>query len=201
MSPGKCTKQQLRDEVRRTVRTLTSEERLEASEAVTEAIVTSPIWAAADTVFAFVSLPDEVETTTICEQALVEQKLLGLPRFGEEGLVFHEVTDLDELRIDNSMAIRQPNRELSVLASTLAPRQPGRLLIITPGRAFTPEGDRLGRGGGFYDAFFAALRREQIVFHALAVAFHEQIYDEIPTTDEDERVHGIVTPKRRLGLA
>lgn len=186
--------------MRRSLRQLEQEERLLASERVAGAIVSSPLWAASDTVFAFVSLPDEVETTDLCGQALREGKLLGLPRFSEEGLVFYQVDDLESLRVDNSMAIRQPSRELPELSSTLDPRQPGRLLIITPGRAFTEDGERLGRGGGFYDAFFSALRKRQIVYQAVGVCFDQQLMDRLPVTEYDERVHAVVTPTKSFGI-
>ena len=200
MSGIEDPKQQVRDSVRRSLRKVEPEERFEGSERVVEAIVGSPLWAASDTVFAFVSLPDEVETTDLCAQALREGKRLGLPRFGDEGLVFYRVDDLDALRVDNSMAIRQPSRELPELCSTLNPRQPGRLLIITPGRAFTEAGERLGRGGGFYDAFFCALRRAQIVYQAVGICFDQQLMEHLPVTENDERVHAVVTPKRSLGI-
>ena len=200
MSGIEDPKQQVRDSVRRSLRKVEPEERFEGSERVVEAIVGSPLWAASDTVFAFVSLPDEVETTDLCAQALREGKRLGLPRFGDEGLVFYRVDDLDALRVDNSMAIRQPSRDLPELCSTLNPRQPGRLLIITPGRAFTDAGDRLGRGGGFYDAFFAALRRAQIVYQAVGICFDQQLMEHLPVTGNDERVHAVVTPTRSFGI-
>ena len=200
MSGIEDPKQQVRDSVRRSLRQVEPEERFEKSERVVEAIVGSPLWAASDTVFAFVSLPDEVETTDLCAQALREGKRLGLPRFGDEGLVFYRVDDLDALRVDNSMAIRQPSRDLPELCSTLNPRQPGRLLIITPGRAFTEAGERLGRGGGFYDAFFAALRRAQIVYQAVGICFDQQLMEHLPVTGNDESVHAVVTPKRSLGI-
>lgn len=193
-------KQEIRDEVRRLLRSQQSDDRLEASRQIVERIVSSPVWAAADTVFAFVSLPDEVETTDLCDQALKEQKRLGLPRFGDEGLVFYQVTDLEALRVDNSMAIRQPGRDLPQLCSTQNPRQPGRLLIVTPGRAFTSDGGRLGRGGGFYDAFFSSLRRAHIVYQAIGVAFDEQLMEELPLNENDELVHGVVTPRASFGL-
>lgn len=193
-------KQRVRDEVRRILRGKERGARLGASRKVVEKITSSPVWAAADTVFAFVSLPDEIETTDLCAQALREGKRLGLPRFGDEGLVFYQVKDLDTLRVDNSMAIRQPSRELPELCSTRKPRQPGRLFVITPGRGFTAEGGRLGRGGGFYDAFFSALRHSHIVYQAIGVAFDEQLMEELPLSDNDELVHGVVTPTGSFGL-
>ncbi|MFP4301048.1 MAG: 5-formyltetrahydrofolate cyclo-ligase [Spirochaetaceae bacterium] len=193
-------KQRIRDEVRRLLREQDSGDRLQASQQVVDKILSSPVWAAADTVFAYVSLPDEIETTKLCDQVLRERKRLGLPRFGEEGLVFYQVMELESLRDDNSMAIRQPSRDLPVLCSTRDPRQPGTLLIITPGRAFTPEGGRLGRGGGFYDAFFSSLRQSHIVYRAIGVAFDEQLREELPLGDNDEMVHGVVTPRASFGL-
>jgi 5-formyltetrahydrofolate cyclo-ligase len=193
-------KQEIRDRVRRTLRRQEDKERLAASREVVRRLVSSPIWTAAETVFAFVSLPDEVETTELCAQALTEGKSLGLPRFGEDGLVFYQVRDLDALRVDNSMAIRQPSRDLPELSSTQNPRQPGRLLIVTPGRAFTAEGARLGRGGGFYDAFFSALRRRNIVYQAIGVAFDQQLMEELPSNDKDEPVHGVVIPNGSFGV-
>lgn len=200
MRSGDDPKQKARDSVRRDLRALDPEARLEASRRVVETILRSPLWAAADTLFAFVSLPDEVETTDLCAQALREKKRLGLPRFGEEGLVFYRVEDLDRLRVDNSLAIRQPSRELPELSSTRHPRQPGRLLIVTPGRAFTESGERLGRGGGFYDAFFGALRKGHIVYQAVGICFDQQLLPEIPATEHDERVHAVVTPTRSFGI-
>mgnify|MGYP006300345349 CR=1 FL=1 len=201
MDERDVTKRELRSRIRRSLRNLDQQKREKASEKVTRELLESPVWAAADTIFAFVSLPDEVETTALCAEAIREGKRLGLPRFGEEGLVFYHVTDLESLKVDNSMAIRQPAEDFPALCSTRAPRQPGRLLVVTPGRAFTREGERLGRGGGFYDAFFTALRENHILFQAIGIAFDEQLFDSIPTDKNDQRVHGVVTPAESAGLA
>ncbi|MFW6214612.1 MAG: 5-formyltetrahydrofolate cyclo-ligase [Alkalispirochaetaceae bacterium] len=200
MAKQRDAKQLVRDEVRRKVGQMESGTRLSRSEEVCARIIASRAWAEAQAIFAFVSLPDEIETTRLCEAALEQGKLLALPRFGEEGLVFFAVEDLGVLRDDNSMAIHQPPRDLPVVASSGEPRAPGKLLIVTPGRAFTLEGDRLGRGGGFYDRFFSALRGEQIPFQAIGVAFALQIYPELPVEAWDERVDGVVTDGDTRGL-
>lgn len=63
-------------------------------------------------------------------------------------------------------------------------------IILIPGLAFTRDGLRLGRGGGYYDRLLAnpACRAQRI-----AIAFDLQIVDSIPTEPHDQRVHQIIT--------
>lgn len=59
-------------------------------------------------------------------------------------------------------------------------------LLIVPGVAFTKDGLRLGHGGGYYDRYQNKLREIQEVPPAtIAVAFKEQVVDEVPTEDTD----------------
>ncbi len=63
-------------------------------------------------------------------------------------------------------------------------------LILVPGLAFTRDGARLGRGGGYYDRLLAnpACRAQRI-----AIAFDLQIVDSIPVEPHDQRVYQIIT--------
>ncbi|MDZ4405612.1 5-formyltetrahydrofolate cyclo-ligase [Prosthecobacter sp.] len=63
-------------------------------------------------------------------------------------------------------------------------------IILVPGLAFTRDGLRLGRGGGYYDRLLAnpACRAQRI-----AIAFDLQIVDSIPVEPHDQRVHQIIT--------
>jgi 5-formyltetrahydrofolate cyclo-ligase len=65
-------------------------------------------------------------------------------------------------------------------------------LVLVPGAAFTADGGRLGRGGGFYDRLLGAPG-----FRAfkVGVCFHRQIVDAVPTEPHDQRVHRVVTEK------
>lgn len=74
------------------------------------------------------------------------------------------------------------------------------LLILTPARAFMPDGSRLGRGGGFYDKFFAKLsafqaKNPRILLSAVGLSFSFQILDFIPTEATDFKVQRIITEK------
>ena len=63
-------------------------------------------------------------------------------------------------------------------------------IILVPGLAFTREGARLGRGGGYYDRLLAQpdCRAERI-----AVAFDVQIVDHIAVESHDQHIHQIIT--------
>jgi 5-formyltetrahydrofolate cyclo-ligase len=63
-------------------------------------------------------------------------------------------------------------------------------LILVPGLAFTRDGARLGRGGGYYDRLLA---NPQCRAQRIAIAFDVQIIDHIPIEDHDQRIHQIIT--------
>ena len=67
-------------------------------------------------------------------------------------------------------------------------------LIIVPGVAFDQRGNRLGRGKGYFDRYLAKTAVDRTL--CLAVAFDEQIVDNVPVQDHDISVDIIVTPTR-----
>lgn len=66
-------------------------------------------------------------------------------------------------------------------------------LIITPGVAFTKTGSRMGHGGGYYDRFLKTLKEKKgSNFRTVAVAFKEQIVEDLPTEDTDVPVDMVI---------
>ena len=65
-------------------------------------------------------------------------------------------------------------------------------LVLVPGLAFTAEGERLGRGGGFYDRLLSSPG-----FRAfkVGVCFDRQMRETLPMEPHDQRVHRVVTEK------
>lgn len=57
-------------------------------------------------------------------------------------------------------------------------------MILVPGVAFTPAGDRLGYGGGYYDNYLPHCTRAR----RFALAFAEQMVVKLPTEPHDCRV-------------
>jgi len=61
---------------------------------------------------------------------------------------------------------------------------------VIPGLAFDRDGFRLGYGGGFYDRYVRRTRPEAL---RVGVCFSEQVVEDVPHGDADERVDRIVT--------
>ena len=63
-------------------------------------------------------------------------------------------------------------------------------LVLVPGVAFTMDGARLGRGGGYYDRWLSALPAET---PRLGVCHAVQVVDHLVVEPHDRPVHRVVT--------
>jgi 5-formyltetrahydrofolate cyclo-ligase len=143
----------------------------------------------ASTVFFFASFRSEVSTFAQIEEALSLGKRIILPSVDSANreLRLYEIKGLSELSA-GYMGIPEPSvpedRERDINDVTL---------VIMPGAAFDPKGNRLGYGGGYYDRLLSRLRRK---IPLVALAYEEQILGYVPAGPHDIRVHIIVTDKR-----
>jgi 5-formyltetrahydrofolate cyclo-ligase len=72
-------------------------------------------------------------------------------------------------------------------------RGDGGLAVFVPGVAFDRNGNRLGRGKGWYDRLLAGLDAR---VPRIALAYEFQLLEEVPVERGDLPVHTIVTEKR-----
>ena len=69
-------------------------------------------------------------------------------------------------------------------------------VVLIPGVAFTAEGSRLGRGGGFYDRFLRSLPKSSL---RIGVCFSTQIMPVLPIERHDESVSFLLTEAGWIG--
>lgn len=62
--------------------------------------------------------------------------------------------------------------------------------FLCPGYAFTELGDRLGKGGGYYDRLLAHRSAES---RLIGVAFNRQLLEALPTEAHDIKVERVIT--------
>ncbi len=182
----------LRAQAREARRTVPPGARAAHGRAIAERMLRLPEIAGASAVLLYGASPEEADPGVL-EDALRELgKRIAYPRVtGERELAIHWVDSRDVLA-EGPYCLLQPTAE--------APSATLRELsaIVVPGVAFDPEGNRLGYGGGFYDALLADPIGTP---PAIGVAFDEQVFDEVPHAAWDRPVDVLVTPTRTVRCA
>lgn len=64
-------------------------------------------------------------------------------------------------------------------------------LILVPGVAFDLQGNRLGRGGGYYDRF---IKSQPHTTTLVGVAYDFQLVDKVPANRHDQKMHHVIAP-------
>lgn len=171
---------------------------MQKSAAITQQMLASGWWREAEIIWAFCSMPNEVDTHTMLQTALQTGKIIAVPRVQGEDLIFHQIPGLDADNFTKGVwGIREPRESLPILSpAELAPHTS---LIITPGLAFDRALHRLGRGKGYYDRFLAQIRQcRHIRTCAIGVCFAEQLVEAVPVTHTDQPVNGMITDDETL---
>lgn len=177
-------KKSIRQEVRRRIKLMSEELKHEESEAVFSAIEAMPLFDEVECIALFAAMWDEVPTTHVLERWREIGKRVVVPRV--EGDIMRYYDYHPDRMTEGAFGIIEPVGDVEVAASDID-------LMIVPARAFTPEGDRLGRGGGFYDKYMALPGFRAVKY---GVAFGCQIFDSLPTDPHDIPVDRLFYAKR-----
>ena len=168
----------------------------EKSALICKNILSSKQFVEATEIYAYMALPDEVDLTEVIKTALKEEKKVALPKIisKEEGIIKFFYLDpqkrLAQQTAAGTFGISEPDESLPAI-----PDPAHKTLILVPGRAFTKEGDRLGRGNGYYDRFLGngLLRCSRNDITLAGVCFDFQIKKSLPVDDRDIKMHCIFT--------
>ncbi len=182
------SKQTLRKEISERLLSMPDSDLKKKSDAICKKIVETREFKNSDVVMLYLPMPYEVDIEPLIESCWQSSKRVLLPRilWQQKKMIAVEINSLGaELETSRIKNLKQP-------ASSDAADEKEIDLIITPGLGFDMNGNRLGRGGGYYDKFFGCKKLRAI---KLAVAFDEQIVDEIPTQEHDLKIDCIVTDK------
>ena len=155
------------------------------------------IFKKAECLLMYVSFRSEVDTRRYLDDVLKMNKRLILPVVDTRHalLKLYEIKDTSELA-PGYMGIPEPeireNRRATIKDIDL---------VVIPGTGFDIKGNRLGYGGGYYDRLLSYESKQLAeVEHitTIALAFEEQIGDEIPAEPHDIQVDMIITDKQLI---
>ena len=181
-------KAQLRSHLRKQLLALSDRQRNEKSRNVCKNLINSEPFQRASVIMFYLSMPNEVDTTSAILYCWQHEKTVAVPKVSwqQRHMIPVEITSLEVGLAIETSGMRNPVTGLPMPIEEID-------LVITPGLAFDENGNRLGKGGGYYDRFFDS---EKFRADKVAIAFSEQIVEEIPITESDRKVDFLITDKK-----
>lgn len=151
-------KQEMRIRARQALSSLSAQARKEIGLRMKEALCAHPLWANANSLFCYYGIQREPDTVPILQAALEQDKRLFLPR-----CIPHRPGEMELVRVNRLTQIsRNANGLWEPVGEELAAPEEIDLALI-PCLAASPDGQRLGHGGGYYDRFLCAFRGISVI--------------------------------------
>ena len=169
-------------ELRTLIKTLkkqhTKEQLLEQSEKILAKLEQHPDFINAETVMLYSALPDEVQTQAFLEKWHLKKHII-LPTVVGDDIIPVAYGE------DTAFAVG----DFNILEPQNEPYTGGFDLIVVPGVAFDGNGNRLGRGRGYYDRFLC----HHLDVKRIGICFDFQLVDEVPSEAFDIRMDEVLS--------
>lgn len=175
------SKQTIREQLLTARRSVPQFEVLQRSEAVHKRLHGLAEFNQASTVLCYVSCRGEVDTLPVLEQCIARGVSVFAPRIDGTTMEWRRFSGFNSLK-RGRFGILEPTKDSPLYASH------DDAVVLVPGVAFTPHGDRLGMGGGYFDQFLATSTCFRV-----GLAFDYQIVDSLPHEEHDQIMDVIVT--------
>ena len=156
----------------------TKEQLQEQSEAILGKLEQHSAFIRAERVMLYSALPDEVQTQAFLEKWHL-RKILILPTVVGDDIIPVEYGK------DTTFAVG----DFNIMEPQNEPYTGDFDLIVVPGVAFDRDGNRLGRGRGYYDRFLS----QHLDVRRIGICFDFQLVDEVPAEPFDIRMDEVLT--------
>jgi len=178
-------KVELRRQLRNRLLGMSPEQRNDKSRKACRNLVSTEPFQNASIIMVYLSLPHEVDTAEAILHAWQLGKTIAVPKISwqQRHMIPVQITSLETGFSTGTGGLKNPLGGVPIPFGQID-------LVVAPALGFDREGNRLGRGGSFYDRFFA---NTDVTAYRCGLAFAEQVVDSVPTTDSDEPVNFLVT--------
>lgn len=176
-------KQSLRELLIQKRRMMSAEERTAQSALILSQLEKMTVFQEAKTVLLYYPKNNEVDVLPLFKR-YKRDKVLLLPVTHRRGMTANPYEGNDKMH-RGKVGIPEPT----------TPPYEGKIdLIIVPAVAFDKQGNRLGRGGGYYDRFL----KKQSHATFIGVGYDFQLVDEVPVRQHDQKMHRIILPSQTI---
>lgn len=152
-----------------------------------ESLLMHPWMHEADTILCYCSTALEPDMRWVIGWAIANGKTAALPVCTEPGeMIFCRMCSASDYRPGKYGILEPTSRE--------EPEITDKTVCIVPGYAFTRNGRRLGKGGGYYDRFVS----RHPGLRTIGVTYEMLLQEEIPCEAHDIVVDAVITDRRRI---
>jgi len=178
-------KEQLRLMLRRRLLEMSVEQRGEKSRKACQNLVSTAQFQDALTVMMYLSMPQEIDTSEAILHAWQVGKEVCVPKVSWEQrhMLPVRINSLETGFSTEVAGLRNPITGVPIPFGEID-------LVVAPALGFDRRGNRLGRGGSYYDRFFA---NEEVAASRCGFAFAEQLIDSVPVVESDVPMDFLVT--------
>ncbi len=178
-------KAQLRRKLQNCLLAISSEQRSGKSRKACRNLVSIPQFQSASTVMMYLSIPNEADTSEAILHAWQLGKVIAVPKVSwqQRYMIAVQINSLETGFSTSASGLRNPKAGVPMPFEEID-------LVVTPALGFDRKGNRLGRGGSYYDRFFA---NAELKASRCGFGFAEQLVEMIPVAEHDQPVDLLVT--------
>ena len=178
-------KVQLRQQLQGKLLKMTDDLCAQKSKKAFKNLISLPQFQRASVIMMYLTMPNEIDTSDAVLYAWQQKKTVVVPRISwqQRHMIPVEINSLENGFSTEFGGLRNPIKGQAIPFEDID-------LVVTPGLGFDKRGNRLARGGAYYDRFFA---NKKLIACKCGFAFSEQVVESIPVQQHDMPVDILVT--------
>jgi 5-formyltetrahydrofolate cyclo-ligase len=192
------TKIELRKTMKALLAAIPPEQFTAEGERVAGRLAETGLWKESGRVLLYCSMPGEISMAPLIKLAFRDGREMYFPRTEGDRMRFYLVDSPNGPWTTGAFGIREPADCGEGRLFRVRDAAVDTFLVVTPGLAFDRAGGRMGRGGGYYDKFFAGLDASRAVFRADGFCLACQIVREVPVESLDKKINALCTAEEFL---
>jgi len=184
-------KKAIRHQVRKLRNEISGAEAKQAGLDLAERLKSNPDYIKAKRVACFISFDGEIDTQPVIDLILEDKDICYLPKIKptKPNRLWFMPYDKETQLVKSKLLI--PEVDLPVNQAIAVSKLD---MILMPLVAFDEQGNRLGMGGGYYDATLAHFsQKPSSKPQCIGIAYQQQMVEQIPTEEWDFALDGVLT--------
>uniref|UniRef100_A0A8D8LVB0 5-formyltetrahydrofolate cyclo-ligase n=3 Tax=Cacopsylla melanoneura TaxID=428564 RepID=A0A8D8LVB0_9HEMI len=188
------TKKELRANIAKLIKRMIPKDKESESALVCERFLNHPAYRDSKRISIYVDISDEIGTKKIINDICNSGRECFIPRYEKSDMKMLKLKCLEDL--DSLDKNKENILQHSLVDDAEDAMKTGGLdLVVVPGRAFTLNGKRCGRGKGYYDKYLRELKKLSPHCKTVGLAFGCQIVHDLPMDEHDEPLDYVIHPR------